>query len=480
MDDLIFGASDFGALDLIRKFNEEHWKGSETDLGWRYDLENDDPKVVEIRESLQKIQDKLESLRAYFAGKNEYTGLVSAVQKKTNGRTNRYLSHLWLYFVKGLENKPPNEPQLQITIKSQGISTSLWFENKKANEEYLRDFIDNYSEHLKSMDKIAFEVYAPQLGGKLTNSYSKIEWNEFVKEISSLNYDCKVSLNTGIDKDEVLSSGKGIVSLIDKHLSIIKPLFDHATNPGKRFILANIEWNDYGWTKPQIPSNPSFGYAIDGNMPHDTLNFKFDKPADTGDNVYGYFQTGIGGPKEFLKCKDQDKIIFFYSRRKIVGAFGAAEYLSKTIEYDHNAFENGKHFLNIVGRRDLSLGFLKEAQLDSRPEYMNDKVMGRSNFIYISCTNAKRILEDVISKYQKIIAENPQDNDAKEQKRKLNNLIETLGPLPQLQDKNGEDVFDLLSEKKQIILYGPPGTGKTYKAHRVAIQFLRGDQSEHY
>ena len=87
-------------------------------------------------------------------------------------------------------------------------------------------------------------------------------------------------------------------------------------------IIVNIEWNDYGWTRPQIPVKPSFGYAKNGNMPHDTLNFLFDKPVDSKDRIYGYFQIS-GRPRNFASS-ETNKMIFFYSKGKIVGFYGEA------------------------------------------------------------------------------------------------------------------------------------------------------------
>ena len=72
-------------------------------------------------------------------------------------------------------------------------------------------------------------------------------------------------------------------------------------------MLVNIEWNDYGWREPQIPSNPRFGYSRAGNMPHDTLNFAFDKIIDTSDTIYGFFQPGRGSPRQFINDKSDNK-----------------------------------------------------------------------------------------------------------------------------------------------------------------------------
>ena len=41
-------------------------------------------------------------------------------------------------------------------------------------------------------------------------------------------------------------------------------------------------------------------------------------------------------------------------------------------------------------------------------------------------------------------------------------------------DSKGEDqLIELLTKKKQVILYGPPGTGKTYNTKKIALELLR-------
>lgn len=35
MNEITFKTENFGILELIEKFNKEHWIGNPTDLGWR-------------------------------------------------------------------------------------------------------------------------------------------------------------------------------------------------------------------------------------------------------------------------------------------------------------------------------------------------------------------------------------------------------------------------------------------------------------
>ena len=163
-----------------------------------------------------------------------------------------------------------------------------------------------------------------------------------------------------------------------------------------------MEWNDYNWTRPQIPDKPTFGYVKAGNMPHETLNFDFNKPVDTKEEVFGFLQSK-GKPK-LAKSKDEHDLIFFHSRKNIVGVYGYARYLEKKVEYEHLEFENKKHELNIVGKRDFSLGFVTEAYLKAEPEHLNNKEIRQSTIIYIEIDNAKKILSDVVNKYHKIIS----------------------------------------------------------------------------
>jgi Cdc6-like AAA superfamily ATPase len=36
----------------------------------------------------------------------------------------------------------------------------------------------------------------------------------------------------------------------------------------------------------------------------------------------------------------------------------------------------------------------------------------------------------------------------------------------------GDQLIEVLTKKKQVILYGPPGTGKTYNTKKIAVDLL--------
>jgi hypothetical protein len=473
MDEIAFTTQDFKDLESIDNFNKEHWTAGASSVGWNYDVEKTDPQIKNIRESLQRIKGKLAAIGEYLHSKDEYKDLEFGVQKITDGITVRYLSDLWMYFYKGLEKKTPNEPQLQLDITKENIHISLWFEKKSANEKYLRNFLEDYSDELKQDSQIQILLYGSGIGGKLIDTYKTLELEKFASKLSELNFDCKLGFQYIFPKDEVIKQGDKIVSTIEKYMNKMKQYFDMASITGKRFIVAHIEWNDFGWTQLQKPEDPSFGYTKDGNMPHETLNFNFDKPIDTSTRIYGYFQPGWGIPREFTESQATHKIIFFYSDKKIVGLYGNAEFLQEKKEYKNAEFIEGAYDANLSGDRDLSFGFLKKAYLQAKPEYLDDKRMGRSNFVYIGYENAHKIIRDAIAKYEEILLEEPENTEAKEHLEKLNKLAKNISINDSTPPNLRQDNFNLLLNKKEIILYGPPGTGKTYKTKEIAVKFLQ-------
>ena len=229
MNEVEFTAEDFEDLTFIEEFNKEHWKGKGADLGWKYDVDQKDPQIDIIKSSLYKIKEKLETLRKYFEVKKNFKGLTSRVQKITYGITNIYLSQLWFYFIKGIEKRPPNEPQLQFSINPKDINISLWFENAIANRSYLSNFIDNYSDYLKRDDRISIEVYGSGLDGKNLDNFKNTEWDKFTNQIVGLNFDCKVGFTYFIQKDEVLKKGKNVIGTIEEYMERMKFYFDKAT-----------------------------------------------------------------------------------------------------------------------------------------------------------------------------------------------------------------------------------------------------------
>jgi len=248
-----FTINDFRDLEFIEKFNQEHWKGKSADLGWKYDVEKNDPQIEKIRNSLRRIKEKLEIIRSHFSEKDNYKNLNSKKQKITDGITVRYLSHLWIYFYKGLEKSSTNEPQLQFTIRPQNINISLWFENVSANKGYLINFIKNYSENLKLDKQISFEVYDPGLGARILNIYSNVEWDDFVEKIRSSDYNCKVGFTYFIQKEEVLKKGEDIISVIEDNLDRMRFFFESAIYTNTQILKRKeLDFLDLISTKKQI------------------------------------------------------------------------------------------------------------------------------------------------------------------------------------------------------------------------------------
>jgi len=114
-------------------------------------------------------------------------------------------------------------------------------------------------------------------------------------------------------------------------------------------------------------------------------------------------------------------------KAKIVGVYGDAEYLKEPKSIKNPEFPKGWQEFNISGARELSLGFLKEAYLDAKPEYTNQKSMGPTNFFYIEKNNAQKILEDVKQKYLALLKTKGDNKTAKEHLEKIEQLIKRLG-----------------------------------------------------
>lgn len=476
MNDVIFTAEDFDNLGKIEEFNKTHWKGTGQSLGWNYDVPRNNSEIAEHREALRNIKTKLEQIQGDLTGKPQFKGLVSDVQKITDSRINKYLHHIWLYFVHGIENRPPNEPQLQLTITPEDLNVSLWFENAYSIKKYFGRVSELNLDEIKNDPELALIIYQSGTSGDLIGRYRA--WEDFNQQCVTLNWDCKIGLTYVIPKERVLNEKGKVFNSISDYFDRLLPLFNTAKASGERFVVAHIEWNDFGWTKPQIPDKPSFGYTKEGNVPHDSLNFKFDKPIDTNEKVYGYFQPGRGNPTGFIKSTDK-KIIFFLSRKMIVGIYGNAEYYEKRLSFANNDFKEGRYNADISGDKDMSFGFIKDCYLNAKPEYMNGKRMGRSNFIYVTQQNAEKLLQDILKTYEKFLSNNPQDAEAKEHVAKLNKLMKALRVKDQYVESSNQGVESLIEKKKQIILYGPPGTGKTFITRNLALNIIEGSTKDH-
>ncbi|MBD3377428.1 hypothetical protein GF406_20540 [candidate division KSB1 bacterium] len=259
MDEIAFTTQDFNDLEFIDNFNKEHWTAGPSSIGWNYDIEKTDPRINDIRQSLQRIKSKLSAIGEYMHSKDEYKDLEFGVQKITDGRTVRYLSELWMYFYKGLEKKSPNEPQLQLAISKENIHISVWFENKSANEKYLKNFLEDYSDELKQDSQIQIMLYESGIGGKLIDTYKTYELEKFAAKLSELNFDCKLGFQYIYPKEEVIRQGDQIVSTIEKYMDKMKQYFDKASNTGKQFTAKNISINE---PTPPNPRQDSFNLLL--------------------------------------------------------------------------------------------------------------------------------------------------------------------------------------------------------------------------
>lgn len=470
-----FDDQDFSDLQAVNDFNEKQWKGSDLDLGWRYDVAQNSDEAVRIRASLRRIKDKLKLVQSSLAGDQYFKGLVSSVQKITIGMTNRYLPNLWLYFVRDEEERPQDEPQLQFAVDAKGASVSVWFESNTAVERYFKPSTDSIREKTVTLNESVFEIYLPGLQGSHTSTFKNNEWDSFIAKLSEMNYECKIGITVNLSKETLIARKENAISYIKDNLFLLVPVFEGCVPTYTKFMIVNIAWNDHGWQQPQIPAGSGFGYVKQKKMPHDTLNFKPDKPVDTEDTIYGFLQTR-GQPSGLVHGKIGKRIIFFSSlfksERRIVGLYGDAEYLIEPMEYQNPDFDENKQILNISGKKQVSLGFVKEAYLVAKPEYRNNHQMGQSGIIYVEQQNAKLILQDTIAAYKNELKNKPNDSNLKDGLEKLEGLLSRMSSVQARLGMGTQDLFDILTSKKQIIFYGPPGTGKTYQAQRLVVDFL--------
>lgn len=67
-----------------QNFNEEHWKAGPAAVGWKYDLNKDNPQILRIKESLRKIKNKLPKIENHIHRKNNFKDLsLLSIQKIT-------------------------------------------------------------------------------------------------------------------------------------------------------------------------------------------------------------------------------------------------------------------------------------------------------------------------------------------------------------------------------------------------------------
>jgi hypothetical protein len=166
--------------------------------------------------------------------------------------------------------------------------------------------------------------------------------------------------------------------------------------PGnKRFIIANITWNDSGWRNIYV--NPHAGHAYARTHPgHESLNFEFNKGGlDTTERVFGFVQW-TNSPTAL----SNDNVIFFFSknlstrRNEIVGLYGNAEILARPLLTSWNGFEKNELTSNIAAAKALSLLF--PVALDTKGYFGGKRVVPQVGFRYIGPDLAGKIVVDEI------------------------------------------------------------------------------------
>lgn len=159
-------------------------------------------------------------------------------------------------------------------------------------------------------------------------------------------------------------------------------------------IVANISWNPYQWRQPYQDTNTDFEY-IQNNPGHESLNFDFNKNGiDNAESIHGYFQrTNDPTTKRF----SNESLIIFQTKdtdtgmKRIVGVYGGASIINRA-EYPNEGFENGQYYINVRGRRSLSMRF--PIYLEA---YAYNIRVGRVGYKYMEHEKidlAKRILRD--------------------------------------------------------------------------------------
>jgi 5-methylcytosine-specific restriction endonuclease McrBC GTP-binding regulatory subunit McrB len=154
-----------------------------------------------------------------------------------------------------------------------------------------------------------------------------------------------------------------------------------------KFIITNITWNSNGWKEPSDDKS-GHKWVAKGGQPHESWNFDFENPRNTGNKVLGFAQftnaplvTGSGN------------LIIFYSQNKIVGFYGKAEILKEPVPI--NEYES----YNLIGDRNLCLHINTEIDNVKEKGYLGDKQrVGQTGFTYLNDLSiVNNILEEALT-----------------------------------------------------------------------------------
>lgn len=225
------------------------------------------------------------------------------------------------------------------------------------------------------------------------------------------------------------------------------------SNIHKNTIIANITWSSSDWKEPSKDVS-GHEWVKRGGIPHESWNFDFDNQRNPEGKILG-FAKFTNAP---TKLKDSGNLVVFFSRNKIVGFYGGAEILPKTIDISET------ESYNIIGTRNLSV--LLQNKIDNAIEegYLEGKKrVGQGGFNYLKKN------ETVLDIIERAIELNPN------QEKELRILSDWfLGEENQQTNQAVNIKNDVLTKTQPLnqILYGPPGTGKTYNTINKALEII--------
>ena len=200
-----------------------------------------------------------------------------------------------------------------------------------------------------------------------------------------------------------------------------------------RFIIANITWNPHRWRK--IYHNKKAGAKPVQTYPgNESLNFDFNKKEMDGEQyVFGYSKW-TNCPRRF----EEPGIIFFFTKNldenknQIVGVYGNASVVRPPKLTKWNGFENDVLHSTLKAEKEKSILFPEYLDADKYKDYSGwDRLVGQSNFRYISQELAVKILDDEIEKVEALGSVNKKELD------KLYSIMLIIG-----EDKQTKNFFD--------------------------------------
>lgn len=138
------------------------------------------------------------------------------------------------------------------------------------------------------------------------------------------------------------------------------------------YILVNISWNSNDW-KGISKDKSGHKWVSKGNIPHESWNFDFDNKRNTPEFIRGFAQ--------FTKApsvEGNNNLIIFYSQNQIVGFYGKAEVLAKSVDI------NKQESYNLVGARSLCILLKNKITNAKEKGYLEElQRVGQIGFSYL-------------------------------------------------------------------------------------------------